>query len=420
MPENNADWKPSLIIFDVEGVLLPKRRYLLLEASRRLGPYGMMKTLTVGILYEVGILPLEKAIRIVYGQFRGLDIAWLLETFREIPLISGVEEVFDTLAGDGYRVAMISSGLPTQLVQDLANRLGAEYAFGLDLEVVGASLSGRVGGDAIKPNGKEIVLRRLMEENGFSKKACVVVADDRNNLPMLPLCGLSIGFNPDFLVGRKADHKVDGNLQRILPLVGADGSEPTRPHLSKKETFREAIHVGSFLVPISCQFLTLDRLTISALILVATIVYAISELLRLMTVNIPIISTVTRRAAVGREVYDFAATPIFFALGIVLSLVIFPAQTGYASVAILTLGDGVATLFGKLAGRVVIPFSRPKTVEGTAMGLIAAIVGASLFISPFRALTAAAAAMAVELVPLPVNDNLSIPLVSGLVLTVLP
>jgi phosphoserine phosphatase len=41
-----------LIVFDVEGVLIPKRRYLLFEASRRISIPNFIKMLWAGLLYE--------------------------------------------------------------------------------------------------------------------------------------------------------------------------------------------------------------------------------------------------------------------------------------------------------------------------------------------------------------------------------
>jgi dolichol kinase len=67
-------------------------------------------------------------------------------------------------------------------------------------------------------------------------------------------------------------------------------------------------------------------------------------------------------------------------------------------------------------GGKVIPFNKPKKLGGSLIGVLFAALGASLFVGPLAAVLAAAVAMLVECSPLPVNDNLSIPLVAGLVL----
>jgi dolichol kinase len=118
--------------------------------------------------------------------------------------------------------------------------------------------------------------------------------------------------------------------------------------------------------------------------------------------------------------YEFATAPIFFALGIMLSLVLFPAPANYAAVVILTFGDGFATIFGKKFGRTVIPFNKGKRLEGSVFGFLFAFLGALVFVDPVKALIGATVGMLIEVLPLPINDNLTIPLAAGLALTLIP
>ncbi len=125
-------------------------------------------------------------------------------------------------------------------------------------------------------------------------------------------------------------------------------------------------------------------------------------------------------AAIKPEIYGFVIDPVFFALGITLSLILFPEPANYASIAILTLGDGFATIFGKKLGRVVFPLNKGKRVEGSFFGFLFAFAGALLFVDPMKALVGAAVGMLVECLPLPISDNLTVPLTSGLAMTMIP
>jgi dolichol kinase len=136
--------------------------------------------------------------------------------------------------------------------------------------------------------------------------------------------------------------------------------------------------------------------------------------------NVPVLSTITWRATIQPEIYEFVTAPIFFALGIMLSLLLFPAPISYASIAIFTLGDGSATLFGKTFGERVFPYNKGKKAEGTLCGFLIAALGASIFISPLKALIGAGVGMIVESLPTPINDNITIPLFAGLALLLLP
>ena len=415
----SADKLKRLIVFDVEGVLLPKRRYLLFEAARRLGFWRFIKVVLIGFLYELGLLSLESTLKRIFMLFRGLTVDELFQLYKEVPLIPGTEEVFEKLNKAGYRTVIISSGLPRLFVEDLAAKLNANYAFGFELEVTDGRLTGEIGGDVIEPDGKALVLKKILESEGLSFGGCAVVADDRNNLPMFPLCSVRVGYNPDFMVSAKCDFVVKGSLSEILPPIMGNALKLPRPVLSRNEIVREAIHISGFLVPFVCMYL-LDRYLVSLLILFITLLYTTSELIRLEGVNFPIFSTITHRAAIEPELYEFVTAPISFAMGIIFSLILLPTPDNYASIAILTLGDSFATLLGENFGMIVFPFNKGKRVEGSVFGFLFAFVGALLFVNPLKALMGAIIGMLVECLPLPISDNITVPIASGLVLILIP
>ena len=105
-----------------------------------------------------------------------------------------------------------------------------------------------------------------------------------------------------------------------------------------------------------------------------------------------------------------------------LCALLFPEPVAAAALAMLMVGDGAAAVVGRRFGRTRYPFSE-KSVEGSVAffvtGLLAAIPfglfpadGIGL---PTLALGAATAAL-VEAIPVPVNDNLRVPLVAGAVM----
>lgn len=412
-----ADKIYRLIIFDVEGVLIPKRRYLLFEAARRIGYWSTLKLIVIGLLYEAWMLPLESALKRIFILFQGLAVDDLFQLYKQVPLIPSVEEVFKKLKQTGYRTALISSGLPTLFVEHLAARLGADYAFGLQLETTDNRFTGKISGDVIKHNGKALVLKKIIERERLSPQDCVVVADDRNNLSLFPLCAVRIGYNPDFLVSAKCDFVVKGALSESLPYLTGETTKTCNLGLSRSDFIREAIHIGGVFVPFVC--ILLDRYLVSSLIFIVTLLYIASELVRLRGTNIPVFSTLTWRAAIKPELYEFITAPIIYAIAIMISLILFPSPINYASIAILALGDGFATLFGKKFGRTTFPFNKGKQVEGSFFGFLFAFMGALAFVNPTQALIASAIGMSVESLPTPVSDNLTVPIVSGLVLTVI-
>ncbi len=111
-----------------------------------------------------------------------------------------------------------------------------------------------------------------------------------------------------------------------------------------------------------------------------------------------------------------------YVLGIGLSLFLFPPEIATAAVCFLAFGDVAATSIGERYGKTKIG---SKSLEGTIAFVVAA-AGAGLLLPLMGislmhgiALTGALVAAGVELLPLPVNDNLVIPLVSGGVMLLL-
>lgn len=408
--------KRRLIVFDVEGVLIPKNRYLLFEISKRLNFLQFLRIVFCGIFYEFGLISLKTALKRVFKVFRGFKAEELLQIFRQIPLMPNVEEVFEELRRDGWKTALISSGLPTFVVEDLASRLKADYAFGFGLETRDGIVTGEISGEVIEAQGKLLVLKRILEAEEVSPEKLVVVADDRNNAPMLVPEAIKIGYNPDFLLRIKADHVVTGSLVEILPLIGV--KEPRKGvSLSKGTIFREAIHVCGFTVPFLSSLF--GKYAVALLIVAVTFLYVVSEVAMMEGKRVPIISWIVRHAATKAELYEFATAPVFFALGILFTLLLFPISASNAAIATFALGDSAAAIVGKTIGRKRLSFNRGKSFEGLAAGLFAGFLAALVYVNPLKALAAAATATIVESLPLPINDNLTIPLTTALVLTLI-
>ena len=116
------------------------------------------------------------------------------------------------------------------------------------------------------------------------------------------------------------------------------------------------------------------------------------------------------------EARKLTGTPPYV-LGIGLSLLLYRTDIAAAAVCFLVFGDVAATAVGERYGRTKI--AGEKSLEGTAAFIVAAVVAGSLlplagiYLSSGIVLAGALAAAGVELLPLPVNDNLAIPLVSG-------
>ncbi|MCD6445825.1 haloacid dehalogenase-like hydrolase, partial [Candidatus Bathyarchaeota archaeon] len=336
--------------------------------------------------------------------------------FMKIPLLPGSIEVLNFLHEKRWKIALISSGLPQIFVEELAVKFKVDYAFGLKLKIDKGRFTGEIEGEVLRKNGKETILKRILHSEGLSPQSCILVADDRNNLQMFKYAGLKIGYNPDFMLSAKSDYVVIEDLTKILPIIAQNRFERTHVSLTRESLIRETIHTAGFFTSFFCIYI-LNRYITALLIFLVTVLYTASEFARISGKTFPIFTLITSKAAVKLEQYEFATAPIFYAFGIIISLLIFTPSISYASIAILTLGDGAAALFGRKFGKTQFPFNKAKHLEGTILGLIFAFVGASIFLNPTKAFIGAVVGTSVECLPTPVSDNIAVPLISGVILT---
>jgi phosphoserine phosphatase/dolichol kinase len=379
-------------VFDVEGVLIPKIRFILFEVAGHLGVWSFIKAAFFGFLYEVGLISLKEALKRLYRLFKGLPVERFLQFFQEVPLMPNVENVMKELKRDGFQVALITFSIPRVALEKMAEKMKADFVSGLEVGVSEGRLTGEIWGDVIEREGKAGVLKKILDDKDSSRCRCICVADDRNNLSMFKICNLRIGYNPDFILGSKSDYVVKGDLSEIMPIIRGDYSENRGQNLSRNTIIRETIHVGGFSIPLICLYLV-DRYTIALLISLVMILYTVSEIRRMFGARTPIFSELTSWAARKSEYPEFVTSPIFYALGIILSLVVFPVPISYVAIAVLTLGDGFASILGRKFGTRYIPFNKSKRLEGTLFGFLFAVSGSLLFVTPIKALVASAVGM---------------------------
>ena len=178
-----------------------------------------------------------------------------------------------------------------------------------------------------------------------------------------------------------------------------------------KELFRKSIHICSSFIPL---FLKFAYWPVIGLLVLALIGYSISEILRSKNINIPLISKVTEIAARKRDENHFVLGPVTLVCGILLASLILPLDCARVGIYALAFGDGLASLMGKLFGKVTIPGAHGKTAAGSLTCFFAVFV--STFCCCHNCLVAlliALCAMFIEVLPLSDFDNLIIPPVIG-------
>ena len=414
----------KLIIFDIDGVIFKSQ--FLLCLSWNSGILNYMRALYLCFLFSINYLSVRVLLERIYLNIKGLKEEDLWRIYYKTKMVKNAEETIQEINNSGHYVAMISSGVPDILMKDLAERLYASCGYGIDVTISNGFCTGEIGGSLSYSEGKVNLVEKLLKTHNITWNDVIVVGDDRNNLDIMELAKASIGFNSYYPVRKKAKYLADGNdLRKVLDFIDLE-DEPTFDELTaglkseislswSQEFRRKGIHACSLFVPMLAGVNYL--LTLKILILI-TILYLASEWARLNGIRFPILSSITRLCVRSSERRRLAYAPVTLALGVVLSLVLFPALVACVTIAILACADSMATIVGKFYGKIRIPYNHKKSLEGSVAFYITAFMCAVIYVPLKTALIVSLVSCIIESLPIEF-DNITIPLGTGLFLGLL-
>ncbi|NLW19358.1 MAG: phosphatidate cytidylyltransferase [Candidatus Cloacimonetes bacterium] len=181
-----------------------------------------------------------------------------------------------------------------------------------------------------------------------------------------------------------------------------------------KESLRKSIHLGSLVIPFGYRYiLNFNRKQMFYIVLILFIVMLIIEFYRFWQKSFKktfwwIFGLVLRR----HELRDFTgATYLLFAS--VICVAFFPPWQVFFALSFLAIGDTFAAMVGMNLGKRKISKGR-KSLEGSIACFVSCFIFALVFgLHPLLALVGALAASLAELSPLPLDDNIKMPLASA-------
>jgi dolichol kinase len=182
----------------------------------------------------------------------------------------------------------------------------------------------------------------------------------------------------------------------------------------QSEAPRKAIHLASIIIPLGILYLPLS---VSRRALeVFCVLFLVVDLLRLHHPRLRTYFSLFFRRLIRRHERRGLLASTYMLISALLATMLFSREVAAAAYIYLVVGDTVAAIVGKAWGRVRV-FG--KTLEGFLAGFVASWAAAAALVPsiPLEHLAAGAlAAMIVEILPIPVDDNFRIPLLAGVVL----
>ena len=371
-----ANHNKKLIVFDTDGVIFESQ--LLLRISRSAGILNYLRTLFLCFLFSINLINIRELLDRVYVMFRGFKEDDLWQVYHSMRQMKYVEETIRYIRDRGHCVALVSSGIPDFLMKHLSGRLNANCGYGIGMKMDNGVFAGKVGGLLSFPDGKVKVVEQLLKVNRITWEDVVVVGDDRNNLDIMELAKVSIGFNSYHPVRRKAKYLVDSHdMRKVLDCINLEDN-PSFDELSSslkqeisfswmQEFRRKGVHVCSVSIPFLANVSYLSTLK---LLIIITIVYTFAEWVRLNGFRIPVLNFVTRLCVRPDERRRFALAPLTLSSGVILSLILFPELIACVVIMIVACADSMATMIGMFYGRVKLPYNRKKSMEGSVAFLL--------------------------------------------------
>jgi phosphoserine phosphatase len=151
---------------------------------------------------------------------KGLPADRVYALLDAISMAEGAERLIRTLRMLGYKTAILSGGF-TFFANHLKERLGIDYVYANELEIVDGAVTGRVLPPIVNGERKAALLEEIAEREDISLEQVVAVGDGANDIPMLKVAGMGIAYRAKPLVRQSAPQAISElGLDGLLYLIG--------------------------------------------------------------------------------------------------------------------------------------------------------------------------------------------------------
>lgn len=199
-----------LVAFDMDSTLIEAE--VIDELAREAGVGEQVSEITEAAMR--GELDFTESFKRRVALLKGLDASVLESIAARLPVTEGAERLVSTLKSLGYKTAILSGGF-NYFGEYLQRKLGIDYVYANELEIVDGKVTGNVTGIVVDGQRKAFLLEEIARREGISLEQTIAVGDGANDLPMLSKAGLGIAF--------RAKPLVRANAKQAISTLGLDG-----------------------------------------------------------------------------------------------------------------------------------------------------------------------------------------------------
>ena len=135
-------------------------------------------------------------------------------------LSPGAEILLAAAKAAGLKTMLVSGGF-THFTERLKARLGFDYAFANQFDIANQRLTGRVLGPIVDGAFKARAVQQCCQDIGCPPSQAIAIGDGANDLGMMAVAGLSVGYHAKPVVREKATWSVrKGGLDVVVGWFG--------------------------------------------------------------------------------------------------------------------------------------------------------------------------------------------------------
>jgi len=208
-----------LVVLDVDSTLVENE--VIEELAVEADSLALVEDITFKAMN--GELDFEESLRARVATLAGLPESVFQDVAPRIRVTAGVPAMIAAIRAAGGRTAVVSGGFH-EVLDPVAASLGLDHWRANRLEVADGVLTGGLTGPIIDAQAKADTLQEWADDLGIPLSQTVAVGDGANDLTMMALAGLAVGFDAKAPVRDLAHVLIDErDLSLVLPLLGLRG-----------------------------------------------------------------------------------------------------------------------------------------------------------------------------------------------------